>query len=158
MKIKILLIVFFLFGCGGTRDVGSPKCCDDGQMEKVIIADSIISRRSDLMWRLMPLPEEDAIIFSDIEISEVDSLPNLSKYVFSIDTVDTVTNEICKQRGHVPGGVMSSTLICCSWVEVIDLPGKTILRHHDPNTITYICQRCGQQISESGKTTETVTW
>lgn len=66
-------------------------------------------------------------------------------------------NKICLERGHVMGNYCLRTLLV-EYTEIIDLPDRTLIIHHDPNTTTYTCQRCGKEIVEPGTIDTTIIW
>lgn len=55
--------------------------------------------------------------------------------------------DVCAMRGHVSTGLANVTCIYGEpWI--VDLPDRTLRISHDPNWITYVCARCGQEVRE----------
>lgn len=71
--------------------------------------------------------------------------------------VDTTINPICKVRGHVCGGVVSTTAMYCE-PYTIDTDSTTIRVYPSCNWISYKCARCGQYVSEKEKERREVIW
>ena len=70
---------------------------------------------------------------------------------------DTTENNICKERGHIISDIIASTLMYCPSY-IIDTDSTTIEVFPACNWITYICKRCGQEISERNKERRVVLW
>jgi hypothetical protein len=71
--------------------------------------------------------------------------------------IDTSKNEICKERGHVCSGVMSSTAMYC-FPYIIESDTATIQVYPACNYITYFCARCGKVITEQEPEGRYVIW
>lgn len=78
-------------------------------------------------------------------------------YFSSYGQNDTVENEICKQRGHVIGGIISVTAAYCPSY-IIDTDSTTIRVYPSCNIRTYTYQRCGKLIKESEPERRVVIW
>lgn len=71
--------------------------------------------------------------------------------------IDTIINNICKERGHILSKLSTSTLMYCPSY-IIDTDSTTIEVFPACNWITYICKRCGQEISERNKERRVILW
>jgi len=70
---------------------------------------------------------------------------------------DTIVNNLCKERGHVLSEIeMSTSLYCPSYI--IDTDSTTIQVYPACNWVTYVCKRCGEEISERNKERRIVLW
>lgn len=66
-------------------------------------------------------------------------------------------NLVCKERGHIQGGMITSTLMYCPpYYEENDT--QTVLVYPACNYISYTCQRCGANISEREKEERIIIW
>ena len=74
-----------------------------------------------------------------------------------VEKADTAINAICKVRGHVCGGVVSSTLMYCE-PYTIDTDSTTIRVYPSCNWISYECVRCGKYVSEKEPERREVIW
>ena len=73
------------------------------------------------------------------------------------EIIDTTINNICKERGHILSELSTSTLMYCPSY-IIDTDSTTIEVFPACNWVTYICKRCGQEISERNKERRVVLW
>ena len=71
--------------------------------------------------------------------------------------IDTTINNICKERGHILSNISASTSMYCPSY-IIDTDTSTIEVFPACNWITYICKRCGQEISERNKERRVILW
>lgn len=70
---------------------------------------------------------------------------------------DTITNPLCKERGHVSGGSGTITAMYCGDY-LIETDSTTIRVFPACNYYTSYCMRCGHKIVEQEKETRTVIW
>lgn len=73
------------------------------------------------------------------------------------EKADTTINLICKVRGHVCGGVVSTTCMYCE-PYTIDTDSTTIRVYPSCNWISYRCARCGEYVSEKEPERREVIW
>lgn len=64
-----------------------------------------------------------------------------------ISTIHDSPAEICAERGHVWSSVGSVTLLYAP-PRLVDLEDRTVRIYQNPNTITYVCERCGKIITD----------
>jgi hypothetical protein len=74
-----------------------------------------------------------------------------------VQKADTTLNPICKVRGHVCGGVVSTTDMYCS-PYTIDTDSCTIKVYPSCNWISYQCVRCREWVSEKEPERREVIW
>lgn len=70
---------------------------------------------------------------------------------------DTFENKFCKERGHVQGGVGSSTSMYCPSY-VIDTDSNSIRVYPKCNTTQYICERCNKSVIEGESEERVIIW
>lgn len=82
-----------------------------------------------------------------------------SSFSQEADTVkiDTKVNKMCKERGHISGGVVMKTLMYCE-PYTIDTDSTTIMVYPACNYESFICKRCGKYVSQLEKERRVVIW
>lgn len=66
-------------------------------------------------------------------------------------------NLVCKERGHIQGGIITSTsMYCPPYYEENEF--WTVLVYPACNYISYTCQRCGANISEQEEEQRIIIW
>ena len=81
----------------------------------------------------------------------------LSTIVKGQNEIDTTINNLCKERGHILTELNASTSMYCPSY-IIDTDSTTIEVFPACNWVTYVCKRCGQEISERNKERRVVLW
>lgn len=100
------------------------------------------------------------LAFSYSSFGQSNTLTSISEKSDTIDVVakvDTTVNPICKVRGHVSGGMVSTTCLYCE-PYTIDTDSSTIKVYPACNWISYTCARCGEYVSEKEKERREVIW
>jgi hypothetical protein len=70
---------------------------------------------------------------------------------------DSTANKICKERGHVSGGVVSKTLMYCPSY-LVENDSISYVVYPACNYIKYNCMRCGKLVEELEEERKVVIW
>lgn len=82
---------------------------------------------------------------------------SFSQEIVIIDNDSNYVDSICAVRGHIKGGIITTTDLFCP-PYIIDNDSVSIMVYPACNYISYVCLRCRRLIEEREKERRVVIW